>query len=287
MKRFAGATWAAGAAGTFGGRRLGLRVTHGAMLEAMRPALPPILSPLPQDALVDALFSVVTHESPSLHHSLYAGAHLINRSGDLALLLHELERYIDMMLAFTVRDRVFLHAGVAGVGGRAILLPGVSGAGKSTLVRALVARGATYYSDDCAIVDDEGLVHAYPRGRGAPSPRDEPPPIPVDSIVFTHHSSAHDPHDAAPRVLEGGAVVLALLRHATSARSRPAQALAVLARVARGARAYEAPRGEAAPFAARILRSMREPEGPEGLGVLHGGDRDGREGGDIHARLET
>jgi hypothetical protein len=60
--------------------------------------------------------------------------------------------------------RVHVHAAVASLGDRAVLLPGQSGAGKTTLVAALVLAGFRYLSDEVAAVDPEDLrVHPYPR----------------------------------------------------------------------------------------------------------------------------
>lgn len=56
-----------------------------------------------------------------------------------------------------------VHAGTVVIGGRALLLPGVSHAGKSSLVAELLRRGATYFSDEYALIDSEGRVHPYPR----------------------------------------------------------------------------------------------------------------------------
>ena len=56
-----------------------------------------------------------------------------------------------------------VHAGTVVWGGRALLLPGVSHAGKSSLVSELLRRGATYFSDEYALIDSEGRVHPYPR----------------------------------------------------------------------------------------------------------------------------
>jgi hypothetical protein len=56
-----------------------------------------------------------------------------------------------------------VHAGVVLWGGRALLLPGSTHAGKSSLVTELLRRGATYFSDEYALIDSEGLVHPYPR----------------------------------------------------------------------------------------------------------------------------
>jgi hypothetical protein len=56
-----------------------------------------------------------------------------------------------------------VHAGAVLWCGRALLVPGVSHAGKSSLVAELLRRGATYFSDEYALIDTDGLVHPYPR----------------------------------------------------------------------------------------------------------------------------
>ena len=57
--------------------------------------------------------------------------------------LDVLESDLQLFVAQHSREFVFVHAGVVGVNGKALLLPGTSGAGKTTLVRALVRAGAT------------------------------------------------------------------------------------------------------------------------------------------------
>src|SRR5262249_38753244 len=59
--------------------------------------------------------------------------------------------------------RVFVHAGVVGWRGRAIVIPGRSFSGKTTLTAALVKAGFTYYSDEYAALDSAGRVHPYAR----------------------------------------------------------------------------------------------------------------------------
>ncbi len=54
-------------------------------------------------------------------------------------------------------DYVFVHAGVVGWRGRALVLPGTSFAGKTTLVAELVRAGAAYYSDEYAVIDELGV----------------------------------------------------------------------------------------------------------------------------------
>lgn len=56
-----------------------------------------------------------------------------------------------------------VHAGTVAWKGRALLVPGGSHAGKSSLVAELIRRGASYYSDEYALIDEDGRVHPYPR----------------------------------------------------------------------------------------------------------------------------
>ena len=77
---------------------------------------------------------------------------------------------IDNTVAQRSRQMLFVHAGVVGWRGLAIVIPGRSHTGKSTLVAELVRRGAVYYSDEFAVLDDTGRVHPY---RRPPVLRDE------------------------------------------------------------------------------------------------------------------
>src|SRR5262245_29166046 len=72
-----------------------------------------------------------------------------------------LSQDIDNMVAQRSRAMLFVHAGVVGWRGLAIVIPGRSHSGKSTLVAELVRRGAVYYSDEFAVLDETGRVHPY------------------------------------------------------------------------------------------------------------------------------
>ncbi len=76
-------------------------------------------------------------------------------------------KFLDSMIRVTIGefavDHVFLHAGVVGWKGRAIIIPADSYKGKSSLVAAFVSLGADYFSDDFGIFDKDGFVHPFPR----------------------------------------------------------------------------------------------------------------------------
>src|SRR5262249_29657438 len=108
--------------------------------------------------------------------------------------LDVLESELQLAVARYAQPDVFVHAGVVSIGGQAIVLPGRSGAGKTTLVRALVAAGARYYSDEYAVLDALGRVHPYARRPSVRTPRGAEQREPV-------------PRQRGRRPLPGGGVV--------------------------------------------------------------------------------
>lgn len=85
-------------------------------------------------------------------------------SADHAIsLVPDLIRVLDEAVIERLTTFHAVHAGVVLWHGRALLLPGTTHAGKSSLVAQLLRRGATYFSDEYALIDSKGLVHPYPR----------------------------------------------------------------------------------------------------------------------------
>src|SRR5262249_31683129 len=70
-----------------------------------------------------------------------------------------LSQDVENAVAQRSREMLFVHAGVVGWRGLAIVVPGRSHTGKSTLIAELVRHGATYWSDEFAVLDDAGRVH--------------------------------------------------------------------------------------------------------------------------------
>ncbi len=159
---------------------------------------------------------------------------------------------------------MFVHAGVVSWRGRGILIPGRSLTGKSSLVAAFVQRGATYYSDEFAVLDEEGRVHPYARalflraGQGPARPvtvdelggvagRD---PAPVSLIVSTSYK-AGIPWN--PEVLRGTRAVLPLIDNTVLAREEPRRTARLAASLAHGVVTLRGPRPDATEVAPKIL----------------------------------
>lgn len=252
--------------------RLGIRVDEQPVLPELLERLPPGWRPA-SSANADRVYSVIAGgegDRPGVRRLslLYANAAQIGRSRELTDVLNVFEFYSQIHVAELAPRRVFVHAGAVAWKDRAILLPGSSLSGKTTLTAELVRAGATYYSDEYAVLDSRGRVHPFPRPlsiRENGSRKGRPTavgafggvaaagPVPVGLVV----ASAYEPGSRwHPRRLSAGEGVLALLAHAVSARRHPARVLAILERVAARAPVLEGPRGEAPEVAGEILARL-------------------------------
>jgi hypothetical protein len=271
--------WAAAASGSCFGVKVGVRVSEGGALGEAVDRLPPglRLSSLPR---VARLYSWVVggrgaRAGLRRMHVVYADARLVLRTAVREDALDALESDVRLYVAEHARRRVFVHAGVVGWRGRAILVPGRSHSGKSRLVEALVRAGATYYSDEYAVLDALGRVHTFPaalsiRAQGhdaayrvsAADLGAHPalPPLPVGLVVVSPYSRGGR---FRLRRASAGEGALALLAHAVPARRRPGPALAALVKVLRGAGVLIGARGEADEAARRLLaREATWGDGP-------------------------
>ncbi len=190
------------------------------------------------------------------------------RDGELALAV--LEGELHYHVAAHAPDRISVHAGAVVHRGRAIVIPGASLSGKTTLVAALVRAGALYFSDEFAFLDEDGLVHPYPRplsvkGDGVddiklPVERvggvKGTKPAPIGVLALTSYRPGAD---WKPQLRSRGRGVVGLLSNAPSATDRPGQALAVTRRAVEPAIVLESERS-AADVAAAALMEVLETE---------------------------
>lgn len=203
---------------------------------------------------VDNYFEIVQNGKP--FHS----------SKTLELILGHLDTKIRVTIAEYAVGKVFLHAGVVGWKGKAIVIPGKSFQGKTTLVAELVKKGAEYFSDEYAVLDEKGFVYPFPkmlslRGIvddfrqtdvdvetiGGRSSRKE---LPVGMILITEYQS-----EAVwkPVELSMGKGVMELLPHTIPIRNNPEFSLNVLNKIVNRAIISKTQRGEAGVFAEIIL----------------------------------
>jgi hypothetical protein len=216
----------------------------------------------------DRVYSLVVEEDDRAgadQHLVYVNDALVARRSTLQAGLRAFEADVQLYVAEMAPERIFVHAGVVGYQGRAILLPGRSFAGKSILVRELVRAGAQYYSDEYAVLDSAGGVHPYPRpisirnerSPGAPkhpvdtaSVRPGDGPLPVGLVVMSQFRAGGE---WRPRRLSPGRGALAMLANTVAARRIPEVALATLHQVVTRAPVVASERGEASSVVEPIL----------------------------------
>jgi hypothetical protein len=262
--------WSTGTCFDAYGLRVGVRTNAPGLLEQLGPHLPPgwraSASPL-----VDQIFSLWVDPGDARRPSrVYTGRSRRARTADLAQAFAVLESEIRQCVATAAEGRTFVHAGVVGWRGRAIVIPGRSRSGKTTLVAELVKAGASYLSDEFAVLDGRGRVHPFAKplsirgasgcDRHARSQRAEElggscanGPLPVRLVVLTEHRpGAH----WRPERLTAGQAILEMLAHTVPARLRPEASLASLERAVARATVLKGLRGEARETAEILLRSV-------------------------------
>jgi hypothetical protein len=262
--------WAAGIAFRAYGLSVGVRVTDRSVLERVQALLPPAWKPA-ADARVRRLFSLIVggptrRAGVRRFHILYADAVRIVRTHDLEEALRLLDHHLHLYIADRAPRHTFVHAGVVGWNGHAIVIPGRTYTGKSSLVTALVKAGATYYSDEFAVLDGQGRVHPYviplairPGEGGSPPVKCAVEqiggvagtrPLPVGLVLSTRYVNGAR---FRPRRVSAGRAVLDLLANTLPARRQPERALDALSRITSQAILLRGIRGEAEAAARQIL----------------------------------
>lgn len=230
---------------------------------ALFDAIPKVLPPgwRPADGTPMARFGLMRAGSITLD-----GDEVVRTDAGEATLLVRLGSVVRHHLAVQSPAFVFVHAGVVSAGDTAIVIPGSSHSGKTTLVAELVQAGATYFSDEYAVVDSRGMIQPYAKplsirrpghhwsGALVPVPEGQiaTRPIRAGLIVLTTYESGAS---WRPRTLTRGEGAFALLAHTGAARARPGQALAAVCQLARDARVLAGARGEATTMALALFAS--------------------------------
>jgi hypothetical protein len=179
---------------------------------------------------------------------------------------HFFDGLVRLLVADFAPSAVFVHAGVVGWRGKAIVIPGNSFQGKTTLVAELVKSGAEYYSDEYAVIDETGLVSPYARKlsirTNGETIREDPidvrdfggvigtTPIPVACVLFTRYE-----HDSAPnfQIISTGQGIVGIIAQTIGIRRFSEFRIKVLKNALSDAIIVESPRPDAGIFARDFL----------------------------------
>jgi hypothetical protein len=242
-----------------------LTVSDPGLLSAVEAVLPPGWTPTDPEA-ASVRFSIGQADDGAFDVAM--DEQTIAGPVGLEVAIGVLDAQIRAFVAANARDWIFVHAGAIAYQEHALLLPGASFVGKTTLVAALVRAGATYLSDEFAVLDDDGLVHPYPKAlsiRLADSRRTQETPAhqlggstgerPFRAgliAVASYRPGAAWKPERRPAV----AGAMALLSNTAPARERPRQALRAVSQAASRAITLEGERGEAEPAAHALLSAL-------------------------------
>ncbi len=272
MRRVDRMDWKVGCSFKSYGVKIGIRTNDPAALAKAQKYLPADSRPK-SFPTVDRLYSIMIASAKSRpgarrFHHIYGDDIRVARAADLELVFNLFESDLRLFVAEYAKHRVFVHAGVVGWKGRAIVIPGRSYSGKSTLVAELVRAGATYYSDEYAVFDSRGRVHPFSKpieireeGSLKQSKIDVvdlggqsgTKPLPVGLVLMTRYQSGAQ---WRPRKITPGKGVLELLFNTVSARRDPEQALSTLQQVTAQASVLKGARGNASAVVPAILKRM-------------------------------
>jgi hypothetical protein len=266
--------WTAGITISIQGVRIGIRANDEWVLSRVIEYLPRGWRAA-KSPVADTIFSISGHENPAgsrvrRFNLLFCGAERSARTMDFQELLDSFAGSLHRYLAWASRSRMFFRAGVVGWNGHAIVIPGKGMAGKTTLVSAFVEAGATYYSDEYAVLDRTGRVHPYSLGalnrpeESASSGRVPAAtfgwsvgkrPLPVGLILLSHYRKGAR---FKPRSLGSGEAVLSLLQYGLTPLRRPKEDFSLLAAVTSRAVVLQGVRGEAGRAAEAVLSLMQK-----------------------------
>ena len=209
-------------------------------------------------------FSV--RRSKSYEFVLFRGRKKVTFSNDKEIFLKYLDSLVRLTVAEFAESKVFIHAGVVAWHGKAIIIPGKSFQGKTTLVKELTKQGATYYSDEYAVLDADGYVHPFAKTLSVRELNDSYgqteisveaiggkqgiEPLAVGMILLT----VYEP-DAVwqPQILSDGLGILEMLPHTIPTILNPKFSLKVLNNTVKRAIIVKSKRGEAAQVAKKVL----------------------------------
>lgn len=210
-------------------------------------------------------FTLASREGPGYY--LAVDDEMVAESAEWRTVLDQFAQGLMVHVANYAPDRVFMHAGVVGWQGNALVFPGTSFAGKTTLVAELVRAGAIYYSDEYAVLDEEGRVHPYPRDlQMRKTGRTEQTavavgqiggiagtgPLLASQVIFTKYAENGGWN---PEPVSKGMAVLEMLQHTIPVQRTPARVMATLAKMMDSATAIRSERGEASEVT-RVLLNM-------------------------------
>ena len=165
-----------------------------------------------------------------------------------------------------------LHAACLAIGGGGLVIPGDSYSGKTTIASALLRCGASYLSDEFAVLDSDGQVHPHNTELSIRDESGQQSPVAAASLGSLAKNAVPVTRVALLRFERGarfnvrsltvGEAMLELTQHAVDVRQQTAETMAAIRVIAQRAQVIQGVRGEATEAAQALVSWMSEPGVP-------------------------
>jgi hypothetical protein len=257
------------------GVKLGLRSNNSVLIKRLKARLPDIL-PIERRDIQESeaihWFSIVKNSGAGKHYKIYKELEIISTDLLIGEILDVLESQIRITIAEFAENFVFLHAGVIGWRGMAIVIPGKSFSGKTTLVAELVKRNCDYLSDEYAVIDEKGFVHPFPKKLSLRGILDDyrqvdfdveelggaraQTPLPIGFLLITEYNKKIKKPNL--KVQSPGEGLMASVANSISVRRTPKFVLKVLSSFINKVVILKTKRGDVAEFADLFLNYLEK-----------------------------
>jgi hypothetical protein len=175
--------------------------------------------------------------------------------------------FLNAFNAWRNDNYIIIHAGAVVVNGKSIIFPANSYSGKSSLTAEFVRQGAKYFSDEYAVISEDGFLHPFHKKISLREPGSyDQTDVSVESL------GGQKSHDAMlldyilftkftkysrwkPEVLSKARAVFDLLPHAINGKNNPEFTIRVLQNAVKNATILRSSRGESANFVKGFLKT--------------------------------
>lgn len=224
--------------------------------------------------------SEISYEDAEFHFSIdfFDGQYKFEKdeeeicvSSDKIHIFKFLENKLRITVAEFAVSNVFIHAGAVSINNKGIIFPAKSFQGKSTLTAELVKKGATYYSDDYTILDENAYLNPFAKNlsmRGITGEYNQVD-LPVEHfggikgidsveiklVVLTEYEKGFK---WSPEILSPGNAIMELLPHTIPIRFNPKFTLEVLHKLVNRAIITKSKRGDFEEFIPQLLEFSKK-----------------------------
>jgi hypothetical protein len=256
------------------GVKINVRFNKKNCVGQIQSSLPPFAEVTGKHEKIDFQYSVVVAESDRHYTFIYRNGEQINKQRGTVNLFSALNVFFATATAnFAVDYGVFIHAGAVAWKGKGIIIPADSYQGKTTLTAEFAKLGATYFSDEYAIINSRGELVPYPKTLSVRKPGEY---IQTEkSIEEIGGKSAGLDHTAEvklilfvtynkkkkkwqPQELSPANAVLELLKHTFPVRTFPEIVIKNLHNLTKNAIVLKGNRGEAKEFAELMINYLEK-----------------------------